>query len=137
MAAIEQASGVGITPTLKRNTATYRNPVSREKHGLPTDPELFPLIPIEGRASVVRQTTQLSNGLKQRHPRNVSERVRTICTAYYFLHFLVLLPVLGKLEKPLPLPESISRPAVRRAPPAGPGGGPLPQGATAKQMGRP
>jgi len=26
----------------------------------------------------VRQTTQLSNGLKQRHPRNVSERVRTV-----------------------------------------------------------
>ncbi len=29
-------------------------------------------------------------------------------TLYYFFHFLVLLPVLGKLERPLPLPESIS-----------------------------
>jgi ubiquinol-cytochrome c reductase cytochrome b/c1 subunit len=32
-----------------------------------------------------------------------------IATAYYFLHFLVILPVLGKFERPLPLPESISR----------------------------
>ena len=31
---------------------------------------------------------------------------------YYFLHFLVLLPLLGKLERPLPLPESISRPVL-------------------------
>ena len=29
-------------------------------------------------------------------------------TAYYFLHLIVLMPLLGKLEKPLPLPESIS-----------------------------
>lgn len=28
-------------------------------------------------------------------------------TAYYFFHFLVLLPLLGYFEKPLPLPESI------------------------------
>ncbi len=30
-----------------------------------------------------------------------------ICTAYYFLHFLVILPVLGFIERPLPLPSSI------------------------------
>jgi ubiquinol-cytochrome c reductase cytochrome b/c1 subunit len=47
-------------------------------------------------------------------------------TLYYFLHFLVVLPVLGKLERPLPLPESISRPVI--------GGGPLPAGAAAKPM---
>jgi ubiquinol-cytochrome c reductase cytochrome b/c1 subunit len=47
-------------------------------------------------------------------------------TAYYFLHFLVILPILGKLERPLPLPESISRPVI--------GGGPLPGGAAAKPM---
>ena len=35
-----------------------------------------------------------------------------VCTLYYFLHFLVILPVLGKLERPLPLPESISRPVI-------------------------
>ncbi|MGK9171522.1 cytochrome b N-terminal domain-containing protein [Inquilinus limosus] len=28
--------------------------------------------------------------------------------AYYFLHFLVILPILGKIERPLPLPRSIS-----------------------------
>jgi ubiquinol-cytochrome c reductase cytochrome b subunit len=50
-----------------------------------------------------------------------------VATAYYYLHFLVLLPFLGKFEKPLPLPESISRPVL----PAG-GGGPLPGGAPAK-----
>ena len=40
-------------------------------------------------------------------------------------------------ERPLPLPESISRPVVPRVPPGGPGGGPLPQGATAKPMEKP
>ncbi len=31
-----------------------------------------------------------------------------IGTAYYFFHFLILLPILGKMETPLPLPKSIS-----------------------------
>jgi ubiquinol-cytochrome c reductase cytochrome b subunit len=31
-----------------------------------------------------------------------------ILTAYYFLHFLVILPLLGFIEKPKPLPASIS-----------------------------
>ncbi|UFN50894.1 cytochrome b/b6 [Roseomonas sp. OT10] len=51
-----------------------------------------------------------------------------IATAYYFLYFLVILPALAKLERPLPLPESISRPVAHR------GGGPLPAGAAAKPM---
>ena len=61
-----------------------------------------------------------------------------VATAYYFLHFLVLLPILGKLERPLPLPESISSPVIKRSmgPPGG-GGGPLPQGAAAKPMEKP
>src|SRR6185503_10902812 len=33
--------------------------------------------------------------------------VGQIATFYYFLHFLVLLPLIGKLETPLPLPISI------------------------------
>jgi ubiquinol-cytochrome c reductase cytochrome b subunit len=37
-----------------------------------------------------------------------------ICTAYYFFHFLIALPLMGKLERPLPLPESISRPVLQR-----------------------
>ena len=35
-----------------------------------------------------------------------------ISTAYYFLHFLVVLPVLGFLEKTDPLPLSISDPVL-------------------------
>jgi ubiquinol-cytochrome c reductase cytochrome b subunit len=31
-----------------------------------------------------------------------------VATAYYFFHFLILLPVLGKIERPLPLPPSIA-----------------------------
>ena len=31
-----------------------------------------------------------------------------ICTFYYFLHFYVLVPIIGKIERPLPLPASIS-----------------------------
>ena len=30
-----------------------------------------------------------------------------ICTAYYFVHFLIILPLLGLVETPLPLPNSI------------------------------
>ena len=52
-----------------------------------------------------------------------------VATAWYFLHFLVILPLLGKLERPLPLPESISRAVLR-----GGGGGPLPGAAAAKPM---
>lgn len=56
-----------------------------------------------------------------------------LCTAWYFLHFLVLLPLLGVFERPLPLPESISQPVLRRRA----GGGPLPGGAPAKPMEKP
>ncbi|HSA80229.1 MAG TPA: cytochrome b, partial [Geminicoccaceae bacterium] len=35
-------------------------------------------------------------------------------TAYYFGHFLILLPLLGKLERPLPPPQSISQPVLPR-----------------------
>ena len=58
-----------------------------------------------------------------------------VATAYWFLHFLVVLPVLGKIERPLPLPESISNPVLTSRRPPG-GGGPMPQGAAAKPMER-
>ena len=35
-----------------------------------------------------------------------------ILTAYYFLHFLVIMPVLGLIERPKPRPASITE-AVR------------------------
>jgi len=53
--------------------------------------------------------------------------IARLSTAYYFAYFLVILPLLGRVERPLPLPESISRPVLR-------GGGPLPAGAMAKPM---
>jgi ubiquinol-cytochrome c reductase cytochrome b subunit len=53
--------------------------------------------------------------------------ISQISTAYYFLYFLVILPLLGRLERPLKLPESIAMPVLR-------GGGPLPAGAVAKPM---
>ncbi|MDN3568260.1 cytochrome b N-terminal domain-containing protein [Paeniroseomonas aquatica] len=53
--------------------------------------------------------------------------ISRVAAAYYFLYFLVILPLLGRLERPLPLPESISLPVLR-------GGGPLPAGAMSKPM---
>ena len=55
--------------------------------------------------------------------------VGQICTFWYFFHFLVILPVLGKLERPKPLPNSISEAVLKR-----PQGGGAPAGATAKPM---
>jgi ubiquinol-cytochrome c reductase cytochrome b subunit len=37
-----------------------------------------------------------------------------IAALYYFAHFLVIMPILGKLERPLPLPESISQAVIGR-----------------------
>ncbi|MEP2179336.1 MAG: cytochrome b, partial [Marinomonas sp.] len=31
-----------------------------------------------------------------------------IATAYYFLHFLVIVPIISQIEKPAPLPYSIT-----------------------------
>ncbi len=38
-----------------------------------------------------------------------------LATAYYFAHFLILMPLLGKFERPLPLPASISEPVLKGA----------------------
>ncbi len=53
--------------------------------------------------------------------------IARVGTFYYFFHFLVLLPVLGKLERPLPLPNSISESVLK-------GGGRVAAGAHAKPM---
>jgi len=42
-----------------------------------------------------------------------------ITTFWYFFHFLILLPVLGWIERPLPLPRSISEPVLGGGPAAG------------------
>ena len=38
-----------------------------------------------------------------------------IATVYYFFHFLILLPILGKIERPLPLPPSIADAVLKKA----------------------
>ncbi len=52
-----------------------------------------------------------------------------IATAYYFAHFLVVMPLLGKFEPTRPLPESIAAPVLK--------GGEAPAGATAAKMEKP
>ena len=42
--------------------------------------------------------------------------VARVATAYYFLHFLVVLPVLGWKEKTLPIPLSITEPILGGSP---------------------
>ena len=34
-------------------------------------------------------------------------------TVYYFLHFLILLPLIGWFERPRPLPDSIAKPVLK------------------------
>ncbi len=41
--------------------------------------------------------------------------VGQVATVYYFAHFLVLMPLLGKIEKPRALPQSISAPVLKGA----------------------
>ena len=42
--------------------------------------------------------------------------IARVATAYYFLHFLVILPVLGMKEKTLPVPLSITEPVLGGSP---------------------
>ena len=39
-------------------------------------------------------------------------RLAQFGTAYYFFYFLILLPLLGRFERPRPLPRSISEPVL-------------------------
>jgi quinol-cytochrome oxidoreductase complex cytochrome b subunit len=48
-----------------------------------------------------------------------------LLTTYYFVYFLVITPLLGLTESPLPVPESISTPVLG-------GGAALPSGAAAQ-----
>ena len=38
--------------------------------------------------------------------------VARVATAYYFIHFLIILPILGYKEKTIPLPLSITEPVL-------------------------
>jgi quinol-cytochrome oxidoreductase complex cytochrome b subunit len=46
------------------------------------------------------------------HPEGLPLILGRIGTAYYFIHFLILLPLVSKFEKPKRLPESISTPVL-------------------------
>jgi len=58
--------------------------------------------------------------------------ISQVCTMIYFCYFLVVLPLLGRLERPLPLPESISRAVLGMK--ATLGAGPMPGAVAAKPM---
>ena len=38
--------------------------------------------------------------------------VARVATAYYFMHFLIILPILGYKEKTIPVPLSITEPVL-------------------------
>jgi ubiquinol-cytochrome c reductase cytochrome b subunit len=59
-------------------------------------------------------------------PQGTALIVGRICTVYYFLHFLVIMPVLGWIERPRPLPPSIADAVLAKK-----GGGGMPAAATA------
>jgi quinol-cytochrome oxidoreductase complex cytochrome b subunit len=46
------------------------------------------------------------------HPEGLPLILGRVGTLYYFIHFLVLLPLVSKFETPKPLPESISTPVL-------------------------
>jgi quinol-cytochrome oxidoreductase complex cytochrome b subunit len=48
-------------------------------------------------------------------PEGIFPIIGLVGTAYYFFHFLILLPILGKIETPLPLPTSISEAVTKRS----------------------
>jgi quinol-cytochrome oxidoreductase complex cytochrome b subunit len=46
-------------------------------------------------------------------PEGAALVIGRVATAYYFIHFLIIVPLLGKLERPLPLPTSIGTPVLQ------------------------
>ena len=42
--------------------------------------------------------------------------IARVATAYYFLHFLLILPILGFKERTLPIPLSITEPVLGGSP---------------------
>lgn len=41
-------------------------------------------------------------------------RISQIASAYYFAHFLIILPIVSRIERPLPLPNSISEAVLKK-----------------------
>ena len=61
---------------------------------------------------VLVATVILLGYLGAKPPEGIYLVLSRIATAYYFIHFLILLPVLGRYEKTDPLPMSISDPVL-------------------------
>ncbi len=65
------------------------------------------------------------------HPSNTIVVISQICTMYYFAHFLLILPLVSMIERPLPLPNSISESVLhgeaQEAAPYGVAAGPIAQ----------
>jgi quinol-cytochrome oxidoreductase complex cytochrome b subunit len=59
-------------------------------------------------------------------PEGVALVIGRTATAYYFIHILILMPLIGRFERPRPLPASISEPVLK-------GGGPQAAPAPAKE----
>jgi ubiquinol-cytochrome c reductase cytochrome b subunit len=49
-------------------------------------------------------------------PEGIYIVIGRIATTYYFVHFLIIMPLVGKLERPLPLPTSISESVMKKKP---------------------
>ena len=52
-------------------------------------------------------------------PEGMFIAIGRLATLYYFVHFLIILPILGKMERPRPLPVSISSSVLGGARPVG------------------
>ncbi len=63
-------------------------------------------------------------------PEGIFVPMGRLATAYYFLHFLVVMPLVGKLERPRPVPDSIATSVLK-------GGGAVPAGTAAQKMEKP
>ncbi len=50
----------------------------------------------------------------QKPPEGIPLLVARLGTVYYFAHFLIILPLLGRIEKPLPLPKSIAESVLKK-----------------------
>ncbi len=47
-------------------------------------------------------------------PEGIFPILSLLCTGYYFAHFLLVMPLLSRIEKPLPLPTSIGVPVTNK-----------------------
>ena len=61
---------------------------------------------------LLSQTVYCLAGLVPKPAEGIYVVLSRLATAWYFLHFLIILPVLSLVEKTRPLPQSISAPVM-------------------------